>query len=197
MCVCFVYFFFFFFFFLLTLHVLQIKKIFQCWISSIRNIHWLERVYGIIRVTVFQNMHHLKTKEFSHRVRRKQRQRNQSARCRENCCCCCSAASAVCNCTVPRLLGCYRSHLPLVQVISTSLQPQIKKKTRNLQSQFSRFSSFHHLHRWLGLADNQPRGQVAWNDSRFMRDANFFPIFQYFTKVLLRTHFPTSSNYAA
>lgn len=36
-----------------SLHVLQVKKIFKCQISSIRNIHGLERVYGISELMVF------------------------------------------------------------------------------------------------------------------------------------------------
>lgn len=80
-------------------------------------------------------MHHFKTKEFRHRVRRKQRQRNQLERCCDNHCCC-SAASATRNWAVSRLLGCYRSHLPPVQVFPPP-QPQInKEKKKNYRASF-------------------------------------------------------------
>lgn len=72
-------------------------------------------------------MHHFKTKEFHHRVRRKQGQRNQWERCCGNHCCC-WAASAPCSQAALRLLGCYRSQLPPFRCFHSPNLKLIKKK---------------------------------------------------------------------
>lgn len=132
-------------------------------------------------------MHHFKTKEFHHRVRRKQGQRNQWERCCGNHCCC-WAASAPCSQAALRLLGCYRSQLPPFRCFHSPNLKLIKKK--KYIPTFHPFPLSTICTVRLGRQIINPRPNFLDWLTLETRCTNF-PIFQYFTKVLLKSHFPT------